>query len=337
MQSLVYQNPYSMGIEDRPMPTAEVGEVVLQIDAVGICGSDMHCFHGHDPRRKPGLVLGHEFAGTVVESKVDAYAIGDRVTGNPLITCGRCHYCLQARDNLCPNRTMVGMTCAGAHAQYMSIAASSLIPIPTDMLAIHAALTEPAATVLHAINACMKSTARPMQEGPVLVIGGGAIGFLSVLLLHHYGCSDVTIFEVNADRRRNIEGLVQVTTQDPTSEPVKDSSYACVIDAVGSAITRTTAIKAVTPGGVVVHVGLQDWESTIDMRRLTLAEITLIGVYTYSMSDLQATVRLLHQGAFGDLNWLETMPLSQGAEAFDALDKGKVASSKLVLLPQHTE
>lgn len=333
MQALVYQKPYTMGLEERPMPQAVAGEVVLQIDAVGICGSDMHCFHGHDPRRKPGLVLGHEFAGTVIESKVDAYNNGDRVTGNPLITCGQCHYCAQGRDNLCQNRTMVGMTRAGAYAEYMSIAASSLISIPQDMPATHAALTEPAATALHAINACMKASVRPLQEEPVLVIGGGAIGFLSALLLRYYGCGDVTVYEVNGERRHNIEKYVQVTTQDPTNEPTQQAHYPCVIDAVGSAITRTTALKAVAVGGVVAHVGLQDWESSIDMRTLTLAEITLLGVYTYSMSDLRATAQLLYQGAFGDLSWLATMPLSQGAEAFHALDKSKVASSKLVLLP----
>ena len=87
--------------------------MILKIDAVGICGSDMHAYHGHDPRRLPGLVLGHEFCGTVLETASTRYAVGTRVTGNPLITCGVCEFCVQGRNNLCANRTMVGMTRTG--------------------------------------------------------------------------------------------------------------------------------------------------------------------------------------------------------------------------------
>lgn len=104
MKALVYTNPNEVQLQERPYPTVAEGEVVLEIDAVGICGSDMHAYHGHDPRRKPGLVLGHEFAGTVV----DGPGKGRRVTGNPLITCGTCDYCVQGRDNLCSNRTLLG-------------------------------------------------------------------------------------------------------------------------------------------------------------------------------------------------------------------------------------
>ena len=87
------------------------------------------------------------------------------------------------------------------------------------------------------------------------------------------------------------------------------------------------------PGGVVMHIGLQDWASEIDMRKLTLAEITLMGTYTYTTADLRATVKLLHEGAFGDLSWVESVPMADGAKAFADLDSGQIASSKLVLLP----
>ena len=110
MKSLVYTQPNEVQLQDRPEPTLADGEVVLRIDAAGICGSDMHAFHGHDPRRQPGLVLGHEFAATVLHSAAAGWRVGQRVTGNPLITCGRCEFCGQGRDNLCAQRTMVGTT-----------------------------------------------------------------------------------------------------------------------------------------------------------------------------------------------------------------------------------
>ncbi|MDP3820841.1 MAG: galactitol-1-phosphate 5-dehydrogenase [Burkholderiales bacterium] len=333
MKALVYTQPLEVQLLDRPEPELEDGEVVLRIDAVGICGSDMHAYHGHDPRRKPGLVLGHEFCGTVVKSASPAYAQGVRVTGNPLITCGTCDYCVQGRNNLCSNRTMVGMTRPGAFAECMSIPASSLIDMPQDMPAVHAALTEPAATALHAINMSIKAMARPLPENRTLIIGGGAIGMLAALLLKTYGCHGTVLAEVNPLRRRSAEVHAGVVTCDPRETPPQENGFDYVIDAVGSKLTRAAALSAVRPGGVVMHIGLQDWASEIDMRKLTLAEITLMGTYTYTTADLRATVRLLHEGAFGDLSWVQSMPLEAGAQAFADLDSGRLATSKVVLLP----
>lgn len=333
MRALVYTQPNEVQLQDRPEPALEADEVILRIDAVGICGSDMHAHHGHDPRRKPGLVLGHEFSGTVVHSASARYATGVRVTGNPLITCGICDYCVQGRNNLCANRTMVGMTRPGAFADYMSIPAASLIDMPQDMSAVHAAVTEPAATALHAINMSMKAMARPLPEIRTLVIGGGAIGMLSALLLKTYGCADVHLAEVNPLRRESAEKHAGAKTYDPRKTEPQENGFDYVIDAVGSKITRITALQAVKPGGVVMHIGLQDWASEIDMRKLTLAEITLMGTYTYTTADLRATVQALYRSGFGDLSWVEERPLAEGAQAFRDLDEGRTAAAKVVLRP----
>ena len=333
MRALVYTQPNEVQLQVRPDPVLETGEVILKIDAVGICGSDMHAYHGHDPRRLPGLVLGHEFCGTVVESQSLAYANGTRVTGNPLITCGNCEYCVQGRNNLCANRTMVGMTRPGAFAELMSIPAASLIDMPQDMSAIHAAMTEPAATALHAINLSMKAMVRPVQECRVLILGGGAIGMLSALLLRHYGAADIAVAEVNPLRRAQLAKCASVKTYDPRQESPDDNSFDYVMDAVGSKITRNVAFAAVKAGGVIMHVGLQDWASEVDMRRLTLAEITLLGTYTYTTADLRATVQAIYRGAFGDLSWVDVRPLSEGVQAFVDLDQGRAASAKVILCP----
>jgi len=322
MKALVYTQPNEMQVLDRPYPSLDPDEVVLKIESVGICGSDMHAFHGHDPRRKPGLVLGHEFAGTIAESSSPLFTQGQRVTGNPLITCGYCEYCLQGRNNLCANRTMVGMTRPGAFAEYMSIPASSLIVIPEGLSIDAAALTEPAATAVHAINLSMRALHRPIQECRVLVLGGGAIGMLSALLLKHYGVDDVLVAEVNPLRRQAIEKHAACKTINPVEEKVAENSYEFVMDCVGAVVTRKTALAAVKPGGVMMHVGLQDWASEIDMRKLTLATI-----------DLQATVNLLARNAFGNLSWVEKRSLEEGAKAFDDLHYGRSASAKVLLKP----
>ena len=329
MKALVYTAPHEIVYRDEPPPQRAAGEVLIGIDAVGICGSDLHAYHGRDPRRVPPLILGHELAGRILEGS----GTGRRVTVNPLITCGTCDYCRQGRDNLCSHRTMIGMTRAGGFAELMTTAAASVIELPDGLGPREAALTEPAATALHAITLAMRALARPLPECAVLVLGGGAIGMLATLLLTHYGVRHVTTVETNALRRASLARATRATVCDPSTNPPADTSADVVIDAVGAAATRNAALACVKPGGVVMHIGLQDWASEIDMRKLTLAEITLMGTYTYSTADLRATVRALHEGAFGDLAWVEERPLADGAAAFRDLHEGRAAAAKIVLRP----
>jgi alcohol dehydrogenase len=333
MKALVYTQPLEVQLQDRPSPELEPGEVVLRIEAVGICGSDLHAWHGHDPRRKPGLVLGHEFVGRVERSAAAGHEVGTRYTGNPLITCGVCEYCVHGRNNLCANRRMVGMTRPGAFAEYMSLPAASLIAMPQQLSARAAALTEPAATAWHAINLTLRALVRPLHECQVLVIGGGAIGMLSALLLRHLGAGRVVLAELNALRRQAVARHAGSEVVDPRSQPLAESAFDVVIDAVGAKATRTQSLAAVKPGGVVMHVGLQDWASEIDMRKLTLAEITLLGTYTYTTADLRATVDALARGVFGDLSWVEERPLAEGQQAFMDLHEGRCAAAKVLLRP----
>jgi len=329
VKALVYTGPHQIVYRDEPPPRVAAGEVLIGIDAVGICGSDLHAYHGRDPRRVPPLILGHEVAGRIL----DGPGAGRRVTVNPLITCGACDYCNQGRDNLCSRRTMIGMTRAGGFAELMTTAAASVIELPDGLGAREAALTEPAATALHATTLAMRALARPLPECAVLVLGGGAIGMLATLLLTHYGVRHVTTAETNPLRRASLARATRATVCDPSTSAPAGNSADLVIDAVGAAATRDAALACVRPGGVVMHIGLQDWASEIDMRKLTLAEITLIGTYTYTTADLRATMRALHDRAFGDLAWVEERPLAEGAAAFRDLHEGRAAAAKIVLRP----
>lgn len=329
MKALVYTAPNQIVYRDAPPPAREAGDVLIRVEAVGICGSDMHAYRGHDPRRTPPLILGHELAGIVVEGP----GAGRRVTVNPLITCGACDYCRQGRDNLCANRTMIGMTRPGGFAEFVTTAGASVIDLPSGMGAREAALTEPAATALHALHLAGRALTRPLSECTALVLGGGAIGMLATLLLQHQGARLISVGEVNALRRDSVARATGADVYDPLAASPPESAFDLVVDAVGAKATRSAALASVRPGGVVMHIGLLDWASEIDMRRLTLAEVTLIGTYTYSTADLRATARALHEGAFGDLAWVEERPLADGAAAFRDLHEGRSAAAKIVLRP----
>ena len=328
MKALVYTGTKETEIRDEPEPAPGPGEALVAVEAVGICGSDLHAWHGHDPRRVPPLILGHEAAGRVLEGTDP----GRRVVLNPVIVCGRCRYCVGGRTNLCPERTLIGMQHPGAFAERVAIPERNLIPLPEGMAAEAAALTEPCATAWHAVELGRAALWQPLAESRVLVIGGGSVGLLAGLILRHHGCAELRLAEVNPLRRATAEAA-GLATLDPTAAPAEAGGYDLVIDAVGSQRTRAAAVEAVAVGGVVSHLGLQDWAGDFDARRVTLSEIAFLGVYTYSEADLRASLAALHAGALGDLAWAEARALEDGGQAFHDLDRGRTAAAKIVLRP----
>ena len=142
MKALVYTAPMTLVLRDEPEPVAGNDEVVVRVDACGICGSDMHGYHGHDERRPPPLILGHEAAGRVLTGRL----AGRRVAVNPLVTCGTCEYCLGGRSHLCPSRQILSLAPRqGAFAELVRVPEANLVELPDGLDTVHAALAEPMA------------------------------------------------------------------------------------------------------------------------------------------------------------------------------------------------
>ncbi|MEH6443284.1 MAG: alcohol dehydrogenase catalytic domain-containing protein [Oceanospirillaceae bacterium] len=330
MNALVYTDTQEITYRREPLPKPRPGDVRVDIAATAICGSDMHAYHGKDARRVPPLILGHEVSGTVLDGR---YA-GQRMVINPLMTCGECIDCAGGRSNLCANRELIGMYLPGAFAEQVAISERNLLPIPSDMNPINASLTEPTATGLHAVALVERVLARPLSEARCLVIGGGAIGMLTTLILKAKGCVAIDLAETNALRRRSVEEQNCATCFNPMEEPLPHpSGYDVVFDCVGAGVTRRTASEAVRPGGIISHVGLQDDEPGLDTRKLTLQEVILLGNYCYTRADMQASIDMLYRGQLGSLDWVEVRPLSSGSQAFTDLHNGNVAAAKIVLQP----
>ncbi len=330
MKALVYTKPDEVVYRDEPDPVPGEGQVLVKVAASGICGSDMHAYHGHDSRRVPPLILGHEVAGSVAAGERK----GERVVINPLMTCGMCAFCESGRTNLCPTRELIGMRVAGAYGEYVAVPERNLVSIPDSFDMVKASLAEPAACSLHTLNRARMLSSRPLAELRALVIGGGAIGMLSAQLLTSYGCRHVTVAETNRLRGETVARSVGCVVHDPLSDPeIPADSFELVIDAVGGGVTRSLGSRAVMPGGIFAHIGLMDSKEGLDIRKVTLQEISLIGIYTYTREDFRATVGALAGGMFGGLEWVETRPLADGARAFDDLDRGRTPAAKIVLVP----
>jgi 2-desacetyl-2-hydroxyethyl bacteriochlorophyllide A dehydrogenase len=329
MKALVYVGTQKMEYQEQPNPAKRAGEVQVNITAVGICGSDMHAYLGHDPRRVPPLILGHEASGVVTEGELS----GKNVVINPLITCGQCDYCLDGRANLCGQRDLIGMYRSGAFAERISVPQRNLVLLPDGMDPVRAALTEPAATAVHAVNLADRASYRPLSDARALVLGAGSVGLFAALALAGQGVRHIALAETNALRRETADTTKICRVFDPNAAPPRETVYDVIIDAVGSSATRKMSMSAVRPGGVIIHIGLLDNEGGWDARIMTLQEVTVIGTYTYTPVDFRTTVARLHCGALGDLDWVEERPMARGAGAFSDLLQGRCAAAKIILRP----
>jgi threonine dehydrogenase-like Zn-dependent dehydrogenase len=175
---------------------------------------------------------------------------------------------------------------------------------------------------------------RPLAECRALVIGGGPIGLLAALVLASHGCRRIQLGELNPLRRETIAATGCCEIYDPANDPAPEpNAFDLVVDAVGIDATRSVAVEATRPGGVIVDVGLGQGTGPLDFRKITLKEITLVGCYTYGELDLRRALGALASGALGPLDWLETRPLAEGARAFDDFDRGSTSAVKLILQP----
>lgn len=330
MKALVYTDPFKLEYMDYPEPQVSKNDVLVKVEAVGICGSDLHAYQGHDARRKPPLVLGHEVVG---EAQNGIYQ-GENVIINPLTTCLTCTYCRGGKTNLCLNRQLIGMNQQGGFADYVLIREDNCIPIKRSFKPQEAVLTEPVATAYHGIKLMTNAFFRPIQEANVLVIGGGSVGLAAALLLKSYGCAKVVLSETNQKRIDKLKKSCEIDIINPVEQKGNFlASFHCVVDAVGSAPSRDFACKHVEPGGVILHIGLSSDTGSLDIRKITLSEVAFIGSYTYEHLDLVAAAKIIESGKLGPFSWVDSRKLEEGAEAFSELSSGKSQFSKIVLCP----
>ncbi|APX11438.1 zinc-dependent alcohol dehydrogenase [Tateyamaria omphalii] len=324
MKALVYDGVETLRFRDVADAEPNAGQDLVRIASSGICGSDMHAYLGHDDRRPAPLILGHEAAGTIVGGARD----GARVTINPLVSCGACQACNATRENLCPDRKIISMPPKeGAFAELVAMRPQNLVAVPDHVSLDIAALAEPLSVSWHAARLGLAALDAGATQS-ALIVGGGAIGLAASLALKAQGMADVTIAEPSDARRVFLENQCN-----ETCVPAGTGTYGLVVDAVGYAATREIASARTEPGGVIVHIGLGEDLGGLDVRRITLQEITFIGTYAYTPQDFRDTCAAMFDGRLGPLDWTEKRPLSNGAAAFADLRAGRVAAPKIILHP----
>ncbi|MFQ6550741.1 zinc-dependent alcohol dehydrogenase [Aestuariibius insulae] len=330
MKALVYDDVETLRYREMPMPVPGRDEHLVRIEAVGICGSDMHAYLGHDERRPAPLILGHEAAGIVEDGPRNK----ERVAINPLVTCGACPACLSGRDNLCGTRQIISMPPRqGAFSEWIAIPGRNLVSVPDHVPLEQACLAEPIACGWHGARIGQHLLREKFDNPRVLVIGGGAIGLGSALSLRARGVSETALVEENPKRRAYLEEVSDLKVL-CVEDLATDDLFDLVIDGVGLSATRALASARTRPGGAIIHIGLGEDTGGLDIRRMTLQEITFVGTYTYTSSDFAETAQAIFDGRLGALDWFESRPLENGAQAFRDIRAGNSPCPKIVLIPR---
>ena len=334
MKALVYTGAEELKYQDFENPNLVNGESIVKVSASGICGSDMHAYHGKDERRIPPLILGHEVSGTIHEGKNK----GKKVVLNPLITCGECEYCSSGKEHLCSKRVLLGMNRPierqGGFAELVIVPDKNIYELPKGLDIKKAPIAEPTAVSLHAVELGEESLKKSIKNLRILVIGGGAIGLLCALILEKVkGCSKVFLSEPNDKRLKSCADNLKSISVKPSDPELKDSSFDLIFDTVGLELTRQSSIKLAKPGASIIHIGLTQPSGEFDFRKATLQEVTFIGTYCYTNKDFSKTLQILSSNKLGDLNWIEFRDLKKGAEAFQQIHDGTCSAPKIILIP----
>jgi len=330
LKALVYTDKETLIYRDEVNAIAKERETLIKVSAVGICGSDMHAYHGHDDRRLPPLILGHEISG-IDEKKDQAVVI------NPLVTCGSCKVCKEGREHLCQVRGLLGMTQPinrpGGFADFIAVPNKNIYNVfsKTDLDSL--SLTEPTAVSYHAVKIAEQKSFIKIQKSKILIIGGGAIGLLLTLILKTRDSHDITIIDINVKRLNVCKKTSNCKIAHPDDLDILDNNYDIIFDAAGFIATRQKSIQKIKQGGVIVHIGLSQYTGEFDFRKTTLQEITFIGSYAYTNEDFKLSLDMLIEKKLGDLSWVDYRSLKKGANAFKEIHDGIISSPKIVLLP----
>ena len=339
MKALVYEGPWQMPLRDVAEPQAGPGEVVVEVKAVGVCGSDVHGYTGSTGRRIPPMIMGHEFTGVVaaVGEGVQDRKMGDRVVVQPLTTCGVCANCRAGMTNVCTNRTGLGMwDVDGAWAEAVRVPSNQLYDLPTEVTWENGSLVEPLSVSLHAVNI----TPITLMD-TVVILGAGTIGLFALLGCRLKGSGNIIVSDLSPRRLAKAKQMGADIIVNPADEDLPGivkrvagpAGAPVVIEAVGVGPTARQSIELVKPGGNVTWIGNSQPMVEVPMQKIVTQEVTLRGAYGFTV-EFARSIEAIRSGRV-DVGQIIEMdaPLAQGTQIVDGMAKGQVEAIKVILTP----
>lgn len=306
------------------------GQVRVDVAYTGICGTDLHVFHGDMDARIGGeSVIGHEMSGRIAAlgEGVTGWSVGDPVTVMPLIWCGECAACKRGDWHVCQHLTFIGIDSPGAMQQSWVVPVHTLIGLPEQIPLTHAALVEPTAVAVHDVRRAQ------LEPGDTaLVVGGGPVGLLIAVVARHFG-ADVVLIETD-EFRRELAAKLGFRTLDPGSRDVpaeidawtEGAGVRVAFEVSGARAGLSTAVDALAVRGRLCVVAIHVQPQPVNLHRFFWRELSLVGARLYQRDDFEQAVALLAEGVVPAAELISRIdPLTAAAGAFAALEaKGSV-------------
>ena len=330
MKAAVITRPNEIKMQEVSDPKPVKDEVLIEVVASGICGTDQHIFQGDYLGTYP-IIPGHEFSGVIkaLGPDVQNLKVGDRVAVEPNISCGICYNCLNNKQHFCQHVEAVGVTLPGGFAQLVTAPESAVFPIG-DLSFEEAAFMEPLSCVLHGVE-----RARPQMGDRLLLLGAGPIGLLLMQTFIINGCSDITVVDLDESRLELATklGASRVTND---LDSLEQGSFHVVCDATGVASLLEKTIELVMPSGKVLWFAVPRKESEVRLRpfRLLEKEIALFTSYTSLRNSWQA-IQLLQSGRLNVRDLIShKLTLDDFGKGLDILISHSEPAMKILIMPQ---
>lgn len=330
MRALVYDGPSNMNIREVPVPELGPNEVLIHVKVAGICGSELSGYLGQNSLRVPPLIMGHEFSGVIEKLGIDvtSFKVGDRVTVNPLVSCGNCPRCWQGHANLCTSRVLIGAGRPGAYAEFVAVPEKNVVSLSDQVTFEQAALTEPLAC---AVRICRLAQASSLNN--IFIAGAGPIGLFVLIVSRLFGQNMPIVMDINEERLEIVSALggkpvrseAELTTLTPYG------GFDIAVDAVGLEVTRRQCIESVRLGGSVILSGLHTAESMLPINLCIRKELKILGSFAYSPDDFDIALRWITEGKVDLDAWVELRSIEEGQAAFEKLIGSPGKTAKILL------
>lgn len=333
MKAALFSRPGSLEVVDRPVRSPGTGEVLVRIEACGVCGTDLHIVEGSS-HSTPPVVLGHEYGGVIeaVGGAVQDLRPGERVAVDPNISCGTCFFCRRGMVHLCKNLRALGVDIDGGMAELCVVPSAQAYCLPDGFPRDAAPFVEPVSCAVHGID-----RAGIRSGDTVVILGGGTIGLIMLQLARHAGATRTIVVETRDWKREVAQGLSATLAVGPQSakEAVLDlapEGADVVIECAGTALTAALAISLVRRGGTVAFFGVCPKGETIPVEphEVFLRELTIVGSYV-NPHTFDRAIQLLSAGIVRvDSFRIRRFPLDEVHDALRALKEGETLKSMIV-------
>jgi L-iditol 2-dehydrogenase len=326
MRQAIMTSPGVIEFNEAPEPVPGKGEVLIRIQRIGVCGSDVHVWHGKHPYTSYPVVQGHEYSAVVeaVGEGVQDIKIGSKVTATPQEVCGKCQPCKRGDYHICDELKVQGFQAPGVAQDLFVTTADKIVPLPDSFSYEQGALVEPVSVAVHAVN-----RAGSVKDKNVVVLGGGPIGNLVAQTAQAQG-ANVIITDLSDFRLAIAEKCKLLNTSNPNIESLAAASqrvfgnegYDIAFECVGVESTMTEAVESIQKGGIIIVVGVFAEKAHIDLGLVPDRELRLVGTLMYQYDDYLKAVQLIKNGKIHtEPLFTKHFPFSEYSDAYKYIDQ----------------